>query len=72
MYDNNKKLFVLTDLAIAAKNPMAFDEATNLGKPAVLKVIREAHYHAVRDAPAVYDEFMDKSGIHRRAFAPYG
>lgn len=72
VYDNNKKLFVLTDLAIAAKNPMAFDEATNLGKPAVLKVIREAHYHAVRDAPAVYDEFMDKSGIHRRAFAPYG
>ena len=68
VYDDDKKLFVLTDLAIAAKNPMAFDQTTNLGKPAVRKVICEAHHHAKNDAGTVYDEFLTKSGIPRHAF----
>ena len=48
--------FVLTDLAIAAKNQLAFDQTSNLGELAVKKIVREAR-EEVKGTP-IYREFL--------------
>jgi hypothetical protein len=50
--------FVLTDLAIASKNKMAFDETVNWGAPAVKKVVLEARLNAKTHAPEIYAKFL--------------
>ena len=60
---------MLTDLAIASKNVLAFDAATNWGPLAVKKVVCDARYNAKTHAPEVYEKFLSVFGIKDDVFA---